>query len=79
MFVRGAIQKFPKYSNKNYYVLPGSYSAPWSAHTDPSVSATFDMHPGSLSLLRCLVPSAILLEFPQLFCHVLSDYRRGLD
>jgi hypothetical protein len=26
--VRGAIQKFPKYINKNYYVLPGSYSAP---------------------------------------------------
>jgi hypothetical protein len=22
------IQKFPKYTNKNYYVLPGSYSAP---------------------------------------------------
>jgi hypothetical protein len=26
--IRGAIQKFPKYINKNYYVLPGSYSAP---------------------------------------------------
>jgi hypothetical protein len=24
----GAVQKFPKYINKNYYVLPGSYSAP---------------------------------------------------
>jgi hypothetical protein len=26
--IRGAIQKFPKYINNNYYVLPGSYSAP---------------------------------------------------
>ncbi|PNF16230.1 hypothetical protein B7P43_G15297, partial [Cryptotermes secundus] len=26
--IRRAIQKFPKYINKNYYVLPGSYSAP---------------------------------------------------
>jgi hypothetical protein len=25
--IHGAIQKFPKYINKNYYVLPGSYSA----------------------------------------------------
>jgi hypothetical protein len=37
-----------------------------SAHTDPSVSATFEMHPGSVSLLGCLVPSAFPLEFPQL-------------
>jgi hypothetical protein len=28
LFVCGAIQKFPKYINKNYYVLPGFYSAP---------------------------------------------------
>jgi hypothetical protein len=34
-----------------------------SAHTNPSVSATFEMHPGSLSLLGCLVPSAFPLEF----------------
>jgi hypothetical protein len=37
-----------------------------SAYTDPSVSATFEMRPGSLSLLGCLVPSAFPLEFPQL-------------
>jgi hypothetical protein len=26
--IRGAIQKFLKYINKNYHFLPGSYSAP---------------------------------------------------
>jgi hypothetical protein len=26
--IRGVILKFPKYINKNYYVLSGSYSAP---------------------------------------------------
>jgi hypothetical protein len=26
--LRGSIQEFPKYINKNYYVLPGSYFAP---------------------------------------------------
>jgi hypothetical protein len=26
--IRDAIQKFLKYINKNYYILPGSYSAP---------------------------------------------------
>jgi hypothetical protein len=28
VYIRGAIQKFPKYVNKNYYVLPGSFCAP---------------------------------------------------
>jgi hypothetical protein len=27
-YIRGAIQRFQKYINKNYYVLPESYSAP---------------------------------------------------
>jgi hypothetical protein len=28
-------------------------SPPGSAYTDPSVSATYEMHPGSISLLGC--------------------------
>jgi hypothetical protein len=37
------------------------------AHTDPSDSATFEMRPLSVLLLRCLVPSVFPLEFPQLY------------
>jgi hypothetical protein len=59
--------------NKHYYVLPGSYSAPspsstlWRVQTAPSVSATFEMNPGSVSMLECLVPSTLPVEFPQLY------------
>jgi hypothetical protein len=42
-------------------------SPPGSAYTDPSVSATFQTHSGSLPLLGRLVPSAFPLEFPQLY------------
>jgi hypothetical protein len=38
-----------------------------SIHTDLSISATYKMHPGSGSLLGCLVPSAFPLQFPQLY------------
>jgi hypothetical protein len=38
-----------------------------SAHTDPSVSSTFEIHPGSVSVLGYLVLSALPLEFPQLY------------
>jgi hypothetical protein len=34
-------------------------------HTDPSIYATLEMHPGSVSLLGCLVQSVFPLEFPQ--------------
>jgi hypothetical protein len=71
MQIRG-IQNFPKYINKNYYVLPRSYSAPslsnsslGSAHADPSFSAASELHPGSISLIGYLGPSA--LEYPQLY------------
>jgi hypothetical protein len=37
------------------------------AHTDLSVSPTSEVHPGSVSLLGCFVPSAFSLEFPQLY------------
>jgi hypothetical protein len=35
MLIRSAIQKFPKYINKNYYVLPESYSAPSPSKQPP--------------------------------------------
>jgi hypothetical protein len=38
-----------------------------SAHIGRSISATFEMHPGGVSLLGCLVPYAFLLECPQLY------------
>jgi hypothetical protein len=44
--IRGAIQKFPKYINNNYYVLPGSYSVPFGAHT---------RIPAFLPLLKCIL------------------------
>jgi hypothetical protein len=74
-FICGAIQKFLKYINKktitSYLDLILHYhlqSSPFgSAHTNPSVSATLEMHPGSLSLLGCLVLSVFPLEFPQLY------------
>jgi hypothetical protein len=37
------------------------------AQADPSIYATFEIHPGSVSLLGCLVQSVFLLEFPQLY------------
>jgi hypothetical protein len=37
------------------------------AYIDPSISATFEMHPGSFSLSEHLVSSAFPLEFPQLY------------
>jgi hypothetical protein len=38
-----------------------------SAHTYHSFPAAFEMHPGSVPLLGCLVPSGFPLEFSQLF------------
>jgi hypothetical protein len=42
-------------------------SPPGSAHTDPSITATFEMHLGSVSLLGCSALSAFPLEVPQLY------------
>jgi hypothetical protein len=69
-FIHGVIQRFLKYINKTitfyldlilHHHLQSSPLG--SAHSDPSVSATFEMHPGSVSLLGCLVPSVLLLDF----------------
>jgi hypothetical protein len=52
----------------NYYNYNFLQSSPrGSPHTILSVYATFEMHPGSVSLLGCLVLSAFLLEFLQLY------------
>jgi hypothetical protein len=63
------VAQSPKYINKNYYILLDlilhhhlQSSHLGSAYTDPSVSTTFQMHPGSLSLLGCSVPSAFRSE-----------------
>jgi hypothetical protein len=73
--IRGSIQKFPKYINETirsyldlilHYLLQSSPL--WSAHTDPSVYVTFEMHPGSNLNAKCFIlvgqtKTSTLLEF----------------